>query len=340
MQKDNLLRTNFVNKEFLVSNPFQQTKIENIKIGIHIHLYYAEQADLFVSRLSAWEIPFELYISVCSKNDQDVAYTKFNKKILLKMSNLIIKIVPNRGRDVAPWLIAFRTELINCDYVCHVHTKLSSHFPWGDEWRDYLLDNLITSEALNCILGYFKSSPKVGLIFPPMYKKIFKLWQIKRISHLGKIDRLNCIQLLNRMGISDSFTDQKCFFSVGTMFWYKRKALLPLFNLNLSYESFPEEPIEITGTFAHAIERLPSIVAAHQGYETLCYLKQSFLIDDYFNNLLTSARPTPLKEIRNTIKYQALYFFKPIVLYLFPPGSLRYKIVESFYMKYFKIEIK
>ena len=38
------------------------------------------------------------------------------------------------------------------------------------------------------------------------------------------------------------------FYSVGTMFWYRPNALQALFDLNLTIDDFPEEPLGLDGT--------------------------------------------------------------------------------------------
>ena len=73
--------------------------------------------------------------------------------------------------------------------------------------------------------------------------------------------------LLERMGISGNIDPKTVLYSFGTMMWYRPKALKPLFDLNLKYKDFPEEPIGVGGTIAHAIERLPALVALGTG----CY---------------------------------------------------------------------
>lgn len=47
------------------------------------------------------------------------------------------------------------------------------------------------------------------------------------------------------MGFSTLISRKDLFFAAGTMFWYNPKALLPLFDLNLTYEDFPEGTIGV-----------------------------------------------------------------------------------------------
>ena len=55
-------------------------------------------------------------------------------------------------------------------------------------------------------------------------------------------------------------------FPVGTMFWAKSKALSRLYNLNLTWQDMPKEPLNYDGTILHAIERLIPIIAEVDGY--------------------------------------------------------------------------
>jgi lipopolysaccharide biosynthesis protein len=51
------------------------------------------------------------------------------------------------------------------------------------------------------------------------------------------------------------------------MFWARTKALMPLFDLKLGWDDYPEEPVPIDGTLLHAIERLLPFAARHAGYQ-------------------------------------------------------------------------
>jgi lipopolysaccharide biosynthesis protein len=55
-------------------------------------------------------------------------------------------------------------------------------------------------------------------------------------------------------------------FPIGTMFWSRTKALVPLMELNLRYQDFPEEPLSIDGTMLHALERLLPFIAEKAGF--------------------------------------------------------------------------
>ncbi len=72
--------------------------------------------------------------------------------------------------------------------------------------------------------------------------------------------------LLARMGLPATYGRNEQFFSGGTMFWYRPQALQPLLECGLRFEDFPEEPIGVGGTLAHALERVPPLVCTRRGY--------------------------------------------------------------------------
>ena len=284
---DYFQRTKFLSKELIHSS--NQTKFaENkLKIGIHLHLFNIDQSFDFVQQLKDAPYKFDLLISVVDEKSKKIAGRYFNQNTLLASNQIIIKVFPNRGRDVAPWLVGFKKELNSYDVVCHLHAKKSSHFSWGNSWNNYLIKNLISPVAFNEIINYFIQNKNIGVIFPPIYKEIYKFWVQNSFSHLGLDNLLEvCKILLQKMGIRQNLDRDSVYFSVGNMFWYRTKAMTPLFKLNLKFDDFPEEPIPVDGTIAHAIERLHTIIADDQGYQTISYINQDELISHYHKNVM------------------------------------------------------
>ena len=71
---------------------------------------------------------------------------------------------------------------------------------------------------------------------------------------------------LRRMELGGEICRSELFFSVGTMLWYRPHALRQLFTCELHIEEFAAEPIGVGGTLAHALERLPALIAVRNGY--------------------------------------------------------------------------
>lgn len=55
-------------------------------------------------------------------------------------------------------------------------------------------------------------------------------------------------------------------FPAGSMFWARSQALLPLFDLGLGWDDYPEEPVPHDGTILHALERLVPVVVESRGF--------------------------------------------------------------------------
>ena len=294
-------RTNFTRKDLITSSSNEDIPENNLNIGIHLHLYNVEQAPMYVSELKNAPYNFDLLISVVDDKYKKVAEKYFNQNVLPMSRQIIVKAFPNRGRDVAPWLVGFRNELEAYDVVCHVHTKKSGHFTWGNNWSEYLVDNLISPSAFKEIIKSFNRQNDLGVVFPPIYKSIYKFWVKNHYSHMGINGLMGvCKQLLNKIKIDKNLDRNSVFFSVGNMFWYRREALTPLYDLNLKYNDFPPEPIPVDGTIAHAVERLHSIVAEYKGYKTLTYINQEELINEYHKNV--SVNVLDIDDYRDKLK--------------------------------------
>ncbi len=295
-------RTNFTRKDLITSSSNEDIPENNLNIGIHLHLYNVEQAPMYVSELKNAPYNFDLLISVVDDKYKKIAEKYFNQNVLPMSRQIIVKAFPNRGRDVAPWLVGFRNELEAYDVVCHVHTKKSVHFTWGNNWSEYLVDNLISPPAFKEIIKSFNRQNDLGVVFPPIYKSIYKFWVKNHYSHMGINGLMGvCKQLLNKIKIDKNLDRNSVFFSVGNMFWYRREALTPLYDLNLKYNDFPPEPIPVDGTIAHAVERLHSIVAEYKGYKTLTYINQEELINEYHKNV--SVNVLDIDDYRDKLKY-------------------------------------
>lgn len=74
---------------------------------------------------------------------------------------------------------------------------------------------------------------------------------------------------------------------MGTMLWYRTKALMGLFQENISLQDFPKEPIPVGGTLAHAIERCPVPFAQEAGFDSKFYTqyeeekRETMMIDQF-----------------------------------------------------------
>jgi len=231
----------------------------SLRVGVMAHVYYPDLIEEFAAALSLLPVPYALLVSVVDADGEEQARRRF--VTLPNLSNLVVKRVENRGRDIAPLLVAFHDEILALDVVGHIHTKKS--FYTGreqDEWRRYLIQSLFGSpERLAWILGMFQADLELGMVYPESYAGV-PLWGHTLLSNADA-----CQALANRMGIA---VDRQRYidFPAGSMFWARVPALRPLYDLRLRLEEFPAELGQIDGTLHHAVERLLGIVTRHQGY--------------------------------------------------------------------------
>ena len=241
------------------------------KIGIHLHLYNKYLIEEILSYLKTITHPFDLYITITDPSFEPVLKNLCTGSIIPCLQKLSVIRTANRGRDVAPWVVEMAPVQGKYDYFCHIHGKESAHYGegFGDRWRHYLYDNLIEGGAVNRILAFFENDEKLGLVFPGCFSGIRDIHNSLHIPVSGNYgEEFMIMDLLRKMGFSEYYARDNYIFSAGTMMWYRPKALEPLFSIGLAYDDFPEEPIPVGGTLAHAIERIPSIVAKNAGYKT------------------------------------------------------------------------
>jgi lipopolysaccharide biosynthesis protein len=169
-----------------------------------------------------------------------------------------VSIVPNRGRDLGPFLTEYDFLDGRYDLVGHVHCKKSPYFgaQFGEVWRQFMWRRLLGSDhpMMDVIARYFETDPTLGLVFPDDPNLVG--WRSNK--HLAT-------HLAHRMGMNIQFPDA-FEFPVGSMFWCRPAALRPLYALKLSWNDYPSEPLPIDGTMLHAIERLLPFIAEREGY--------------------------------------------------------------------------
>lgn len=91
-------------------------------IGIHLHLYYQDLNDEIIDRLHYLKYPFDLFVSV-SEGEVISHLQSLLRKKLPTAKSIIIREVPNTGKDLGPLIVEFGEKLSGYDIVGHFHTK-------------------------------------------------------------------------------------------------------------------------------------------------------------------------------------------------------------------------
>jgi len=217
------------------------------RVALHIHAYYPELLSEIISRLSQNRICPDLFVSTTKKQASNHVLGQLKD---YKGKVVEFQFVPNRGRDIGPFLTAFGQRILaNYDYVGHIHTKKSIDLKdaaFTQMWYRFLLENLLGGESgsmADSILARMEDDTSIGLVFPDDPYVVG--WNANRAV---------AEPLAARMGLEK--LPEHFIFPVGMMFWAKTLALAPLMNLKLDWDDYPEEPLPYDGTLLHAIERL------------------------------------------------------------------------------------
>lgn len=224
-----------------------QAVIGKARIALHLHVFYPDLlADMF-DRLGRNTIRPDLFISVpTGRSAEDVA-----KQLASYPGKVVaVEVVPNRGRDIGPFLTAFGPRIAaNYDFIGHLHTKKSVDIKdasVGAAWYQFLLENLLGGQSgamMDRILGLMSNTPSIGMVFPDDPNVVG--WSANKPFAAALAERLGITEL-----------PEHFVFPVGTMFWGRVDALKRFWELGLGWDDYPEEPLPYDGSVLHALERL------------------------------------------------------------------------------------
>lgn len=244
------------------------------KIAIQAHIFYLDLLKEIVSACKNMPYKFDALISIVDKSAVDKVQSAFKK--ISNVEKVTVRVVPNRGRDVAPFLAGFGDLLPEYDFVAHIHSKKSLYS--GSEqfnWRKYLFNALLgSSKRIRKIFKAFADNEAVGVIYPRPAPNV----PYAAFNWLS--NRAVGMKLLKRAGITPNKTDYFDF-PAGTMFWARTQALQKFFALGLTFEDFPPESGQNDGTLAHAFERsiLLATRSVNMDYCEFDPLSETYLIN-------------------------------------------------------------
>jgi GT2 family glycosyltransferase len=238
---------------------FSPLQVPPPRIAVICHLYHPEVGREVRGYLRNLPLPADLFLSTDTAEKADAVRATFSD---WEDGRLEVRVLPNRGRDIAPKLVGFADVHADHDLVLHLHSKKSDHAHFLAPWRGFLFESLLGSKtAVSSILDAFARLPRLGMVAPQHYESV-RRW----LGWNGNYDL--ALGLARRMGIALSPV-RALDFPSGSMFWARPAALGPLLELNLSFDDFPAESAQLDHTLAHAIERLYFLACERSGHAWL-----------------------------------------------------------------------
>ncbi|MDB5451095.1 MAG: putative S-adenosylmethionine-dependent methyltransferase/MSMEI2290 [Phenylobacterium sp.] len=216
------------------------------RIAVLLHAFHLELLPEMAEHLRRIPFPADLFVSTDDEAKRQTITAAFAG---WRAGAVEVRVVPNRGRNIAPQLVAFRDVYDSHSLLLLVHTKVSSHTDELAGWREFLLGNLLGSEAMvRGIVETFVQVPRLGVLAPRTYAGV------RRHLIWGE-NYQACRGLAERLGFA-LYPDSPLDFPAGFMFWARAAALKPLLDLDLDIAAFEPEAGQKDGTLAHAVERL------------------------------------------------------------------------------------
>lgn len=239
-------------EQSITLNEFTPSKKKRPRIGVFFHIFYTEVAPEMLDCMD--NLPSNAFVHVSTDTiAKQTALTKlFAQRGYADRSE--IRVFPNKGWDIAPFLVGYGPEIERYPLILRMHSKRSSHISGdtGEQWRKMLYGTLAgSSERVNAIINEFEKDPKLGMICPPL------LSHYAHCVHFGgNFSYMH--DLLMERGILIS-SDQRIDFPMGSMFWCRPQALSTWLHPYFTFDDFvpsADKDSERDGTLAHALERL------------------------------------------------------------------------------------
>lgn len=221
--------------------------------AVILHLFYEELWQEMAGYIENVPSLDRLYVSIPMN-----ASRALEESITQRFPVALVRRVPNRGRDVLPFLQWLDVAALHgIEVVCKIHTKRSPHVPSGEAWRHDLLDKLLGSPAAVLeALSSFHADPRLGILAPAGH--------VVPSTYYWERNARQVELLCQRMGkdLRDSVFD----YVAGSMFWGRVAALAPLRRLHLRDEDFETESGAVDGALHHALERCFPVAAGLAGF--------------------------------------------------------------------------
>lgn len=240
------------------------------KVSLICHSYFEDLFDECFGYIEAMPKGSDIFITTNTEAKKDYILDKVKE---VTDYNVEVILIENRGRDVSALLVPFKEKLYDYDYVCFIHDKKTAYVKpqiIGRNFFEKCTQNLLLNrDYVYNILTLFRENPCLGILSPSIPNFA--------MGHEWSVNFRNTKKLARKLGIKVSMSPKKIPIApLGTMFWFRPRALKTLIDYNWEYCDFPAEPNENDGTLLHAIERVYPFVAQHEGFFS------AYIVSDYF----------------------------------------------------------
>ena len=222
------------------------------RLAVVLHFHQEQEARLFFANFGRWLAEISDFYITTSSAVVSAALASLAQDYQIERA--VILLTPNRGRDIPSKYIHFNEQIKDYDLCLFSHGKQSNH-AWFYDHNSILAGS---EQRIDAIRELFNSDPSLGLVFPDYLPSLRPL--------IGWGSMRSLVDTLLEPQGWDSRDVALLEFPAGGFFWARPAALAPIFELNLTSELLPEEPLPRDHSLLHAIERLPCIACQRAGF--------------------------------------------------------------------------
>lgn len=174
-------------------------------------------------------VKFDLFISLSYKIVyKEIEYYVQNNT---KSINFEIRKFTYEENDVLPFIEQVMNNIQKYRYCCHISTKMPIHIDFGDEWRNYLLNNLLgNSNIISEILTEFENNENLGFIISETFYKVFTIKESNETELYAKKMNVLLGKMFPKVRKLENYFDLS---EWNNMFWVKAKAIQEIFEKNI-----------------------------------------------------------------------------------------------------------
>lgn len=260
----------------------KKAEVSPLKLALILHIYYDDLAGYCRKYAESMPEGTDVYITVPDERKLErvkKAFEGFSYPVEYRITG-------NRGRDVAPFIVSCKDIVDRYDLICKVHDKRVYQvkpMSLGESWSYKCFENVLKNKiSVENIITLFQEHPYLGLLTPPVpnHGPYFPVtgkgeWgnNFAKVKELGEMLQLHV----------DIDQEKEPVAPLGSIFWFRPKALKPLFAHDWQIEEMPEEPIADDTTVLHAIERIYPFCAQEAGYYSAWVMVDSYAEIEFDN---------------------------------------------------------
>ena len=251
---------------------------QNRRIALAMHLYFMDMLDSSKAFAAKFPPETDIFISTSSADKKPQIEAAFAD---LNVRSVTVTVVENQGRDVGAFLCDLAPQLRDYDYACFMHDKKAIQTRPGSVGASfgYVCNENVCKNAAHVlnVLCEFEKDPYLGILCPPY--PTHGLYFMNMCSGGWGPNFENTKKLMKDLGIDAPVSGEKSPIApYGSVFWFRPKALAPLFDHGWQHSDFPPEPLPQDGTISHAIERIYPFVAQSAGYYPAVVMSKSYAV--------------------------------------------------------------